>query len=445
MKGPERAEAGTGLYEGFEGYRTATDAEYRHLLTDGLVIPDTNVFLNLYRYNEQTRSDLLTVLSGLGDRLWVPRQVMEEFWRNREGVLRDPRDTEKTATELAGQREKAVGIFRTWANRVGLPPQRGDQLIRVLINAFDEVIAGVGELADHDASQFARDTNKDPVLAGLEPILGGRVGRGMDKADYEAALEEARKRGAEKRPPGYKDSSKQDSASAGDYLVWAQILREAKLRERDVLIVTGDVKEDWWRREHGELRGPRPELVQEMRLSVGVRLFMMRPETLLLHGSQILQVEVREESVEDIERVTEAAISESSLTVSINRIKPGQGPLRIPIFEESTVKDVLDSIYYALKPEVSAFTYAKSWILVDDDGNEYTDMGTAWARSRSLPSDERLIAEVGIAPGLHLTAIASQGTRRRRLPLPKYGLRHGNVTPYEDDSLVWSDGLMACG
>ena len=146
-------------------------------------------------------------------------------------------------------------------------------MIRTLTDAFDEVIAGVGELTDHEASQFARDTNKDPVLAGLEQILRGRVGGNMGKSDYEAALEEARKRGAEKRPPGYKDSGKQDSAAAGDYLIWAQILCEAKLREHDVLIVTGDVKEDWWRREHGELRGPRPELVQEMRLSAGVRLF----------------------------------------------------------------------------------------------------------------------------------------------------------------------------
>jgi hypothetical protein len=193
MEDPEMAETGTGLYDGFEGYRTATDSEYRRLLTSGLIIPDTNVFLNLYRYNDHTRGDLLTVLSGLGNRLWVPRQVMEEFWRNREGVLRDPRDTEKTVTELLGQRERAVITFRTWANRVGLPPRRGDQLIKILTGAFDEVISGVGQLADRDASQFARDTNKDPVLASLEPILRGSIGRGMDKADYAAALEEAKK------------------------------------------------------------------------------------------------------------------------------------------------------------------------------------------------------------------------------------------------------------
>ena len=270
MKDLESEETDNGLYEGFEGYRTATDADYRNLLTEGLIVPDTNVFLNLYRYNEQTRNDLFTVMSGLGDRLWVPHQVMLEFWRNRESVLRDPRDTDKTSAELGAQREEAVGIFRAWANRVGLPSERGDQLISVLTSAFGQVIAGVSELADDDASQFARDTSKDPVLAGLEPILRGRVGKRMDQADYETALQEAKRRGEKKQPPGYKDSGKQDpAAAAGDYLIWTQVLREAKRRERDVLIVTGDVKEDWWRRDHGELRGPND--LQLWKLPRGVR------------------------------------------------------------------------------------------------------------------------------------------------------------------------------
>lgn len=303
---PEKAaEELGGLYDGFEAYRTPTEADYRSLLTAGLVVPDTNVFLNLYRYNEQTRSDLFTVLSGLAERLWVPRQVIVEFWRNREAVLQDPRDTDKTAKELAAQRDEAAGTFRAWANRVGLPSKRSDELANILLQAFGEVIAGVAELADDDASQSATNTDKDPVLAGLEPILRGRIGTGLDEPEHHKALEEAKRRAEAKQPPGYKDSGKQGVGPAGDYLIWAQVLREAQRRRRDVLIVTGDVKEDWWRREHGELRGPRPELAEEMRKVAGTRLFMLRPESLLLHARQILQVEVRDESVHDIERVAE--------------------------------------------------------------------------------------------------------------------------------------------
>jgi hypothetical protein len=80
--GPEEAtkravDAG-GLYDGFEAYRTAAETDYRHLLTNGIVVPDTNVLLNLYRYNEETRKDFFNVLSRLGNHLWVPHQVIAE-------------------------------------------------------------------------------------------------------------------------------------------------------------------------------------------------------------------------------------------------------------------------------------------------------------------------------------------------------------------------------
>jgi hypothetical protein len=39
-----------GLFEGFEGYCTPTLDDYRRVLTEGLVVPDANVLLTLYRY-----------------------------------------------------------------------------------------------------------------------------------------------------------------------------------------------------------------------------------------------------------------------------------------------------------------------------------------------------------------------------------------------------------
>jgi PIN like domain len=222
-----------------------TETDYRRLLTDGIVVPDANVFLNLYRYNEQTRNDLFAVLRGVGDRLWVPHQVLIEFWRNREAVLQDPRDTSITIKELASQRDKAIGTFRSWANRVSLRSERTAELTEVLTQAFTAITSGVSELADNNASDFARDTNQDPVLQKLEPIMRGRVGAGLSKDERAEAIAEAKLRADSKTPPGYKDSGKDLIASAGDYLVWHQTMRQAELEKRDVLFITGDVKEDW--------------------------------------------------------------------------------------------------------------------------------------------------------------------------------------------------------
>ena len=292
-----------GLYDGFEGYRTATIEDYQRVLDSGMVVPDANVLLNLYRYTDQARDDLLSVLERLGDQLWVPHRVLVEFWCNRDAVLRDPRDTEKVAREMSEVHEQALSTFRAWANRVSLPPEQSTALVDALRSGFEAVIDEVDRFSDASAVESARDTDKDAVLKQLESIFSGRVGGSLDDEAYGKALEEGRRRVDAREPPGYMDKKKGDDGAAGDYLVWEQVLIETERRGCDVVFVTADVKEDWWRREAGEPRGPRPELVAEMRARASSRLFMVRPTNLLKLAREVLEVTVHDESVEDADRV----------------------------------------------------------------------------------------------------------------------------------------------
>jgi len=77
----------------------------------------------------------------------------------------------------------------------------------------------------------------------------------------------------------------------------------------DVLFVTGDVKEDWWRLERGQQRGPRPELADELRRRSGTRLFMLRPESLLDHAGRVFEFEVSAESLTEVKRVDDQLAS----------------------------------------------------------------------------------------------------------------------------------------
>lgn len=336
-----------GLYDDFEAYRTPTDDDYYKLFTSGLIIPDTNVFLNLYRYNEQTRNDLLTVLERLGDHLWVPHQVMDEFWRNRENVLKDPQDTDTCINQLTRHREQATGTFRAWANRVSLPKEQSTPLRQEIEQAFDKVIGAVSKLADEHSWDDARDTSTDPVLGALTSLLNGRVGRQLEQAEHNKALLEAKSRAEQKRPPGYKDHGKTDGTAAGDYLIWVQVLREAKATQRDVLLVTGDVKEDWWRREHGEARGPRPELVRELKEHANVKLFMLRPESLLLRAGQALKIDVRNESLKDAKRVdrslTDADRVRESWEIILNAVRERR-PVAAEFLDWATVDSMDEDV-----------------------------------------------------------------------------------------------------
>ncbi|WP_157529084.1 PIN-like domain-containing protein [Nocardia sp. NRRL S-836] len=292
-----------GMFDGFEDYRTATEDDYRRTLTGGMVVFDANVLLNLYRFNSTTRADLIKVMQSLGDSLWIPHQVMREFWRNRESVIDQLGETPRESlAKLDKARQDAEEAVRAWSNRIYLPEGERDGLLTRLNGAFQAVRHTISEQAA--ANAHPHDTNADTIVATLSSILGGRTGAALPPEDHDAAVVEAERRIVAKEPPGYLDKDKADADErAGDFLVWKQVLLEAERRSCDVLLVTSDVKDDWWRRAKGQLRGPRWELMAEFRRSTGHRLFMITPSELIRRADALTDVHVNPESAENIERV----------------------------------------------------------------------------------------------------------------------------------------------
>lgn len=304
-----------GLFDGFEGYVTNSDEELRHALRTSLVVFDTNVLLNMYRYNAETRASIAEVMGALGDRLFVPHQVLEEFWRNRERALAEPLgQIRQSAEELQKLQNSSLEILRVWVNRAALDSQSAAEAETSLTRAFHQARALLDGLIDESEIQQARNTKQDQVLLILRDVLAGRVGPAMSAAAYAEAVAEGQKRAAAGEPPGFADVKKTDrggEGAAGDYLVWEQLLLEAERRHLPVVFVTGDVKRDWWRYEGNNPRGPRIELVREMEARCGTPLVMMKPDT-LLGFADALSVSVRPETVEDVERTSRSdALSEA--------------------------------------------------------------------------------------------------------------------------------------
>jgi hypothetical protein len=301
--------AGTGgIFDGgFETYLPVTDDDYRRLLTSGLVVLDTNALLDLYRYHAHTRVELIDILTRMKDRLWIPYYVLAEFFERRLSVIEGhAREVDEIVDNLDKHGASLESLIRTWGNRGGLPEDRVAEIVNGIRQGIDSATDTIRELSTENRLGQAEDTEKDPVVKTLSSILGGRVGDPLLGGELAEAKRIARQRIADKIPPGWKDANKR-SNSEGDYLIWLQTLQEARRRAVDVLFVTGDVKEDWWRKEHGEVRGPLPELVHEMRQVAHVRLFMLRPESLLVHAGEVLGIRVSEASVQDVERVTSSA------------------------------------------------------------------------------------------------------------------------------------------
>ncbi len=296
-----------GIYDDFYGYRLPTEDELNSALQSALVVLDTNVLLNLYRYNRSTRNDLLGVMRSLGTRLWVPHQVMREFWRNRVSVLASRGvGTEQALNALDKQQRAAADAIHQWAKMTAIEASERDALIDKITTLYGE-LEQIIQIHAPGTPTMVGSASDEPVLQELEALLDRKVGAAPDDVDRRAAVDEGNARVSRRQPPGYLDAEKIDSdlpeGAAGDYLVWHQTLLEATRRNLDVVLVTGDEKEDWWWRHRSEFLGPRVELTTELRETCGRQLFMMRPIDLLKRAAT-LQITVSRESVDDVERVS---------------------------------------------------------------------------------------------------------------------------------------------
>ncbi|MFD5492223.1 PIN-like domain-containing protein [Streptomyces sp. NPDC127091] len=317
---------GRGIFDGFSGYVTPTEDDWKSVLGSGMLVVDTNVLLNLYRYNQDARAALLETLRKFDRRLWVPHQVMEEFWRNRESALDDPeKQLEQSVAALRSGLDKTFSDLRNWINRVSLDRSSALRLEATLSTALEEVIGEMEAVVDSSGVEMARDTSKDKVVSDLAVLLAEKIGAPLSVEDHAAAIIEGKRRIEEQIPPGYKDKKKQargDDSEAGDYLVWFQLISEAKRRGEDVLMVTGDIKDDWWRIRNGMTLGPRNELAEELLREAGVRLYMLKPDRLLTYARDFLQVAVSEDSVQNVEMVDAQSFSDEAFG-EIERMSEG--------------------------------------------------------------------------------------------------------------------------
>jgi len=273
-------------------------------MSNGLVVPDTNVLLDLYRYQPQTRKDLLDALTRLST-VWIPHQVKNEFWGGRLTTIRDSRRAaRRTAENLRTKSEPLISEINEWANIRGADPEIKQELTSIIKSAIGAISDRLDQISEQEATEIPEETFKDPVLRILEPWLDGRVGDSFDEKRYEEELAEAEKRKENRIPPGFGDKQK-DQNSHGDYFVWAQILDEAEKRGGNVLFLTRDKKPDWWRMSGKEILGPRGELVRELmgRTNGKSRLFFLTPEGFLRWTEQLLGVRVSAGTIVDIERV----------------------------------------------------------------------------------------------------------------------------------------------
>lgn len=213
--------------------------------------------------------------------------------------------------------------------------------------AIEEFIRELSVLEGKQSDVNDRDLIKDIVLN----IFQGKIGEGFSKKELDEICKTGEKRYEANIPPGYKDKSKQGSylvedrefiRKYGDLILWKEIIRKAKIDQiANVVLITGDVKEDWWLEKRGKKLGPRKELLNEIFSEAGCvqNFYMYDTASFLRHAKLQLQASVQDSSITQAKSLIEKgrrsrAVSEEgyvSLPDFIRSVAAGFSNLRVGI------------------------------------------------------------------------------------------------------------------
>jgi hypothetical protein len=290
----------TGLTDLYPEFLPPTKAETRDAIANGLVVLDTNVLLDTYRFAPKAREELFQTLEALGDRLWIPHQVGLEFSRNRFSAAFDHRgqyeNVRKAITALKQHVENELaGPLRELEKRAFIPNNDIKFIADMATSGLESALRRIDEL-DHMHGTIARPSDPDQIFERLAALLSGKVGEPLAADLLKEAREEAKRRISEHIPPGYLDKAKDDPT--GDYLLWTQTLTEATRRKVPLILVTRDEKEDWFWRVNGRTISARHELTKECRELTGVRFILMRTQSFLEHAPGALKTTISPETID---------------------------------------------------------------------------------------------------------------------------------------------------
>lgn len=303
-------------------HRNSDQIDFEKIWSEGLFTFDSNVILDLYRLPKSARNDLMSVFENdqFNKRIWIGFQVALEFLNNRYDAISDQKNKFNTVRTLLEdskeQYEELVTSLRSGLNNLKLKQrhslinpdafitpenvENGIKYINDFIEELERLEKEQSDVSDHDEI-------KDFVFKTFE----GKIGKGFDKKELSSIYKEGEKRYEFQFPPGYKDKGKEGSyhfedkeyiRKYGDLILWKEIIQKAKSENyKYIVLVTGDIKEDWWFEKRGKKLGPRKELINEIYTEATEldTFYMYDTSTFLQYARNELNLKIQDSSINE--------------------------------------------------------------------------------------------------------------------------------------------------
>ena len=279
----------------FVGYYKPTEIELTRMWENSVFVLDANVLLNLYRYSAETNTEILNTFQQMGDRIWIPYQAALEYHQRRMQVIEHQEDSyldlQKFLKEIQGElKNRLLSDDHSFL---------ADQLIDKVVKIFKDLEVKLHERKEEYLSLFENDKLQDAI----SNLLERKVGNNFSKERLEEICKEGKVRYEDETHPGFHDEkAKKDIDKYRDLIIWFQTIEHAKATYKPVIMLTDEKTDDWWLKFKGELIGPRPELIHEMRDKANVSFYMYRVDPFMENAQKFLDVSIKPEAIDEVHK-----------------------------------------------------------------------------------------------------------------------------------------------
>lgn len=223
-----------------------------------VVVLDTNVLLNVYRYSPEFSEFALNCLKAVKDYVMLPATVRLEYEKHYRAQFakmqgRVKNAGKETSEQIQRTTRKVLAVCNNLERlqfpdieelREGLS-QKLDELQEVLEDFFYErsslnLVSHSWDSKDYLMNLVGEWDNTERIMPS------------PSQKDIYNWCEEAESRYSKNIPPGFKDNKKKDGIKKySDLILWEEVIRYAAAKKKNIVFVTDDVKADWWEKGGG--------------------------------------------------------------------------------------------------------------------------------------------------------------------------------------------------
>lgn len=290
----------------FPGFYPFSYEELSSFLKTSTIVLDASVLLVLFKIN--TFESFLEILSHdrIKERLWLPYNIAWFYHQNMNSVILKQIENIKSSSSYLRLCKRS---FQSISHYPYLSYEAKSE--------FDLI---VNKIESENAEQIEALSNSlvnNSLRSKIDELYNGKIGESYNEAEMLEIFENGRKRFSSNIPPGFnQEFSENSQVLYHDLIIWKQMQKFAIEKDKNIVFVTNQIRDDWFYIVNTRIISPRQELINEFKQETNRSFYCISAYDFVQKACQIFEINIPENNMLS-QQLEETALFQS---VSLNQI-----------------------------------------------------------------------------------------------------------------------------